>query len=80
MHLPGEDTFVFRLLLSDEADAHQHAAEVSQVEHVMRLGRRRKQVAHRHLVHFQRTTHHTVASGEEVCRKLESLRQSIMHD
>jgi len=80
MYWPGEDAFVLRLLFSDEADTHHDAAEVSQVKDVMRLGGRRKQVAHCHLVHLQRTTHHSIASSKEVRRKVESLQHSIARD
>ena len=73
---PGEDSFVLGLLLANQTDAHHHAAEVSQVEHVVRLGRGRQQVAHRHLVHFQRAAHHHVASSEEVRWKVITLRHT----
>jgi len=46
----------------------------------VRLGGRRKQVAHRQFVHFQCRTHHSIAGREEVGWKLKPLQRAITAD
>ena len=54
--LPYHDVSLVDAVLADEADADHDAAEVAQVEDVVRLGGRRQQARHRLLVdlHYRR--------------------------
>ncbi len=72
---PDEGSLLHHAVLADQTDALHDAAEIAQVEDVVRFGRRRQQIGDGRLVHTQCGGYHRVAQRDVLGAELVRLKR-----